>query len=77
MLISDSDGETWYIENSTGSLPVDIEFGGEPITLTKGYGPLVAYTLKVFLDKEKAEWVIQREGDEEAEWIEVVRFRCQ
>lgn len=50
-----------YVE-TTDDQRVVVEHGGEPVILDKAYGPLIACEVRVRLDHEAAEWVVEREA---------------
>lgn len=65
---------------------------GQPVIVQKEYGPLGACSVRVHLDKQAGEWVVEKQVEEHrpveglepqyweylrSHWIEVVRFDCQ
>jgi hypothetical protein len=61
-----------------------VEYAGEcPVVLEKLYGPLVVDDVRITLDKDAGEWVVECKrsvGDEEEshyEWQQIIRFSCQ
>lgn len=67
---------------SKDNMPKDIQVpvaAEQNVIITKEYGPLMACDVRVRLDFQKAEWVIERKCYKEdiTSWQEMARFDCQ
>jgi hypothetical protein len=57
-----------------------IEVGSHHVVhIEKMYGPLVACDVRVWLESESGQWIVEREcqRDGERSWEEMARFDCQ
>lgn len=68
-----TDAENISLHGSIPGLNVTIQCGGEPIVIDKLYGPLSVSPIRIHLDFERCEWVIEKE---ETSWVEVARFEA-
>ena len=70
------------MSNSADGLDVvRVEMGSHQVVVVdKLYGPLVACDVRIFVDAQAGEWVIERQhidADNARTWSEVARFDCQ
>lgn len=57
-----------------------VEVGLHAVHIEKMFGPLVACNVRVWLDYDPGQWVVERErtpAEGESTWEEMARFDCQ
>lgn len=69
-------GDTWEV-NPMG-LDIKINIGAnQKVVIDKLYGPLAASDVRVYLDFQSAEWVVEYMNLTTEKWEEKARWDCQ
>lgn len=81
------DGQIYVTENGQqmlhakirGPHDVEVQVGGHggAVAIDKLYGPLIFWPIRVTLDLDACEWVIERHYGPEGEWLEAARIPGQ
>lgn len=68
-----------YEVNDTNLRLIRVNIGGAAVEIDKLYGPLSAELVRVRLDHNTAEWVVERQRVDSLEdvWEEKARWYCQ
>lgn len=74
--VKDDDGPLLQGEVTRDRKEIHIS-ADDPIEVTKMFGPLIFWSIRVTADLESCEWVIERNFGPEGEWREVHRIPGQ
>jgi hypothetical protein len=71
-------GQQMHHVQIKGPNDVDVQIGADgKVTVDKLYGPMVFWPIRVSLDLDACEWVIEREYGPQGEWREATRIPGQ